>query len=106
MENREQTAIGVAGLVFALAAPTVYTLARLYEVARGGGSDPALVLRAVHTGFYWRSIIAAWAGGVVAITVYALLRNDARALARAPRMLARLAVVLLPLAALSAYLRP
>ncbi|MCA9601471.1 MAG: hypothetical protein R3A78_09820 [Polyangiales bacterium] len=80
LTTRERFA--VAALVFAVAAPTMYVVHRLYEVVRGGGEDPALVLAQAHIGFYWRIASATWLGGTIAAAFFALARNADRARAR------------------------
>ena len=54
--------------------------------------DPAIVLFSEHAGFFWRALIAAYAGGMTALLTWAL---SARHAARIARVLARA----LPLAA-------
>lgn len=67
-----------AALAFAVVAPVAYLVQRVVERAITGIDDPLLVLRQVHTAFYWRCATAAWWGAIAAILV---LRG-----ARAPRL--------------------
>jgi hypothetical protein len=92
--------IAIAALAFGVATPVTYVLERMLEWASGENGDPRLVLRTLHTAYYWRAIVAFWWGGVVAILVYVWLSTD-RAPARTLRVLGILASVLLPLAILA-----
>lgn len=103
-ENR-RSAAAAAGLVFGLAASLTYLAERLYEQARGEASDPTLILKTLHTVYYWRVAIAAWWGGVVALIAYTAFRR-AGASERRTQRLALLAAALAPALALAFYLYP
>lgn len=79
-----QSALCVAALAFGVSTPVTYALERLVEWARGEHGDPRLILRTLHTTYYWRAVLAFWWGGVVAILVYAWLvsRGDPERMAR------------------------
>lgn len=64
--------IALAGLAFALTAPTTYFLERGYEVLRVGRIDPSLILQSSNVDYFWRLIIASWWGGATALGVYLL----------------------------------
>lgn len=99
-------AIAGAALVFAVVAPATYMLERLYEYARGQATSPILILRTMHTVYYWRAGIAVWWGLMVAFMAYARFRrSDGDVDARARRIAAAAAVVV-PLVALSAWFFP
>src|SRR5262245_686807 len=89
--------ISIAALWFGVTAPTVYALLRLYEVARGEAIDPVLVIRQVHSAYYFRCALAVWFAAFVALHVF-----------RAPLSLSltRAAAILVPLATLVAWLAP
>jgi hypothetical protein len=97
--------VAVAALVFALTAPLTYALVRVYERARVGVFDPALVLRSTHVDYLWRAAIASWWGATCALVVWLALRSRAAPASLATRLaaagLAAGAVV-----AVLAWLRP
>lgn len=70
-ESTRSSALALAGLAFALAAPSSYLLQRIFERLRGGTFDPSLIVQEPTATFYWRFGIASWSGGVVAIAAFA-----------------------------------
>jgi len=90
--ERRGASAGLAGLLFALAAPATYFAERLLEHARGEAGDPRLVLATLHTVYYWRLAVAVWWGGVVAALAVALLTPSARVV----RATCLMALVMLP----------
>jgi len=110
----ERARIAVASLVFALGAPLVYAALRGFEQLRGGASDPTLIVRALHTTYYWRVSLSAWAAGLAALIVFGTLRapraatgaDPAFAEKRLARRLSVLALVVVPLSALFVWVRP
>jgi hypothetical protein len=90
-----------------LSAPSIYVLLRLYEQARGMHSDPTLIMRALHTAYFWRAAIAAWTGGLVAVIAYVLIvRSSSDRAATLAQRLGVTALMLVPALAVAAYLRP
>ncbi|MBI4954446.1 MAG: hypothetical protein HY908_20645 [Myxococcales bacterium] len=67
---RRSSAAGA--LAFGLGASASYMLLRALERVRDGALSPGLVLRASHVGFVWRTAVALWLGGLVALVVQAL----------------------------------
>ncbi len=102
-ERREKMA--AAGLVFALVAPAIYGLERAVEWLQGEAGDPRLVLRTLHTAYYWRVAVALWGGGLVAILFYASLVRAGDP-ARVAGRVRGLALVLVPLLVLLALRWP
>ncbi|MCC6214596.1 MAG: hypothetical protein IT376_06990 [Polyangiaceae bacterium] len=93
VERRERIAIG--GLVLAWVTPSTYAAQRVLEVALGEAGSPAMVLRAVHTMYYWRAGVALWWGITAAVLAAAWLERRPQHLAPAGRWLG----YLLPLTA-------
>ncbi len=56
-----------AALVFGLLVPTTYVFERAYEWLRGETGDPRMILRSLHTAYYWRVGVAVWWGVAVAL---------------------------------------
>lgn len=86
--RRERAAL--AGLVLAIATPLTYSAQRCLEWALGEGGSPAMVLRAVHTVYYWRAGVALWWGVAAAGLGLAWLRRHPERAAGAGRWLALL----------------
>ncbi len=97
--------ISVSALVFGVATPVTYAAERAVEWARGETGDPRMILRSLHTAYYWRAGIALWFGGVAAILVYAWLSRG-RDPSPAARTLAIAACILVPLMLLSSWRFP
>lgn len=107
-EARDQRAlrVAVAGLVFALVGPLTYTLLRVYDWARGHDGDPRMILRTLHTAYYWRVAISLWwAIAVAALVAWQLGRIEAREKGVA-RGVAMAAMVLVPLLVLFHFAVP
>ncbi len=62
----------VAAMAFASVAPVAYLVQRLLDRARGVAFDPTSVVSEPHVAFYWRCAIAAWWGGLAALTAHAI----------------------------------
>lgn len=106
MTEHGRSRLATAGLVFALAGPVTYTLLRLYEWARGHGGDPRMILRSLHTAYFWRVAISLWwAIAVAGLVAWQLgrveLRDD-----RLARAVAVAAVVVVPLLVLFHFAVP
>lgn len=100
------SAVAAAALVFGLAAPATYTAERLYEYLREPMTSPVLILRTLHTVYFWRAGVAVWCGLLVAAIAYAHFRRaPERGEARA-RRLALATVIVVPLLALAAWVFP
>jgi hypothetical protein len=69
--------LALAGLVFAVAAPAIYVAQRVYQRARSGEVDPALILESTHVDYLWRVAVATWCAGACALVVV-LWRGDER----------------------------
>ncbi len=106
--ERRNAAVAAAALVFAVGAPVTYAAERLYEYARGEASNPLLILRSLHTVYYWRVAVAVWWGLMLAVFAFLHFMRDERDPAdeRRARMLALAALVLIPLVALAAFVFP
>jgi len=106
--ERRGAAIAAAALVFAIGAPVTYALQRLYEYARGEAANPILILRTLHTVYYWRVAVAVWWGLMLALFAFLHFMRDERDPAdeRRARWLAIAALVLIPLVALVAFVFP
>lgn len=105
-ENDERRRnVSVAGLAFGLATPLTYALERALEWARGEHGDPRLILRSLHTAYYWRAAVAFWWGGVIAFLVYAWLKSG-RDPVRFARAIGLVAVIALPLFLFAAWRFP
>jgi len=98
--------IAVGALVFALAGPLTYAVERAYEWSRGETGDPRLVLRSLHTVYFWRIGIAFWWAIVVAILVSTLLRSAEHRQEVVASWLSRIAIVLVPATVLLHFLLP
>ena len=105
-DEQRAHALSVAGLVFALAAPIIYAAARGFELVRGAASDPTLIIRALHTAYYWRAALAAWAAGLAALVVFAWFKRGPVGVERIARGLGVAALVALPCAALFVWFLP
>lgn len=74
----------VAGL---LAATALYAVTRAVQAALLPEPDPALVFYSEHAGFFWRSLVVGYAGGMAAFVAWIFAGRDearvARSLARA-----------------------
>lgn len=66
----DRTALSLAALAFAVSAPVLYILQRLFEQSRGIPGNPGMVLRTAHTAYFWRVSIALWCAGLLAMLVY------------------------------------
>ena len=99
-ESRRER-LAVAGLVFALVAPLTYALERLLEWAQGENGDPRMLLRTLHTAYYWRVSLALWAGVLVAALVSSSFSAD-----RFARSLRQVALCLIPLIVLAFWRWP
>lgn len=64
-----------AALAFAMVSPVAYMAQRMVERWVFGDVDPTLVIRQVHTAFYWRCATSAWWGTVAALLVLHGLRT-------------------------------
>ena len=106
--ERRRGAIAAAALVFAISAPVTYAAERLYEYARGEASNPILILRTLHTVYYWRVAVAVWWGLMMALFAFLHFMRDERDPAdeKRARMLAIAALILIPLFALLAFVFP
>lgn len=106
--ERRRGATAAAALVFAIAAPVTYAAERLYEYARGEASNPILILRSLHTVYYWRVAVAVWWGLMLALLAFLHFMRDERDPAdeRRARLLAVVALILIPLVALVAFVFP
>jgi len=104
-EQRRRT-LAVAGLVFSLVVPATYCLERAYEWLRGETGDPRLVLRTLHTVYFWRAGIAFWFGIAVAIVVVALRAGSEVEEERTARILGLAALAVVPAVVLFAFLVP
>ncbi|MCA9622311.1 MAG: hypothetical protein KC731_24975 [Myxococcales bacterium] len=71
----DRAVAAIAALGFAVGAPVAYAAQRIFERLRSGASDPALILRTSHSAFIWRTVIAMWCGGLVALSVHRLARR-------------------------------
>jgi hypothetical protein len=96
----DRARVSIAALWFGVTAPAIYALIRLYEVARGEAVDPALIVRQLHTAYYYRCALALWFAAFVAV---ALADADPE---RSSRRLRLAALIAVPLAALAAWLAP
>ena len=109
-EDSEQRggAVAASALVFAIAAPVTYAAQRLYEYARGENGNPILILRTLHTVYYWRVAVAVWWGLMLALFAFLhfMRQEGAPAHERRARGLAIAALVLIPLVALAALVFP
>jgi len=104
--DRRRRKLAVSGLVFALAVPATYCLERAYEWSRGETGDPRLVLRTLHTVYFWRAGIAFWWGIVVAILVFSLRDGSEAREGAAARALGWAALAMVPAVVLFAFLVP
>ena len=57
-------------LVCAFLSPCVYLLQRIVERMLNPSAHPLMVLREVHTGYYWRAAGALWWAGLVSTVVF------------------------------------
>lgn len=103
--DERRHALSVAALTFGLATPLTYALERAIEWARGEHGDPRLILRTLHTAYYWRAAVAFWWGGAVALLVYAWLKSE-RDPTRFARTLALMAVITLPAFVFASWIFP
>jgi hypothetical protein len=104
--DQRRRKLAVAGLVFSLVVPATYCLERVYEWSRGETGDPRLVLRTLHTVYFWRAGIAFWWGIAVAVVVLSLRGGSAANEERTSRILGLAAVALVPAVVLFAFLVP
>lgn len=102
-EIRERWA--VVALVFGLAVPVTYVAERLYEWLRGETGDPRMILRSLHTAYYWRVGVAVWWGVVVALVLTILLARRGNT-ADVRRVVSWAAVVLVPLLLVCTFVYP
>lgn len=102
--ERERLAVG--GLVFALVVPATYMLERALEWVHGEAGDPRLVLRSLHTAYYWRVAVALWCGGLCAALVCSLLGRGSRDPSRLAARVRLLALGLVPLVVIVALRWP
>ena len=106
LEDRRALSVSVASLVFALGAPVVYASARAFEQLRGMASDPTLIIRALHTAYYWRAALSLWAAGLLALVVFATLRGETVDQENAARRLRVFALVVVPCTAAFLWFMP
>jgi hypothetical protein len=104
--DRRRAALAIAGLVFGLCAPAFYVLQRIYEAARGEGIDPASILRQAHASYYYRALLAVWFAAFIATLVYRSSRRHDIDLDRRAHRIALLALVVVPLCSVVAWLVP
>jgi Na+/phosphate symporter len=105
-KSRRRAALALAGLAFGVSAPLFYVVQRLYEAARGQAIDPASILRQAHTSFYYRALAAVWFAALIAALVYRSSRNEDADAERRARQLGLLALIVLPLCSIAAWLVP
>lgn len=100
--------MALAALAFAVSAPGAYVAQRLYEVWWVGApsSNPALVIRAAHTAFYWRAATATWWGGLIAAIAYGAVRYAGRSGRRAAWLVTRGAIAWIVLLVVLAWAVP
>jgi hypothetical protein len=98
--------LAIAGLAFSLVVPATYCLERAYEWSRGETGDPRLVLRTLHTVYFWRAGIAFWWGIVVAILVFSLRDGSEAREERAAKALGWVALATVPAVVLFTFLVP
>jgi hypothetical protein len=103
---QERTALALASLVFAVAAPLAYLAERYFERLRSGRVSPQLILSEVHAGFYWRATLAAWFGGFIAALVWRMLRDSGHGARPRPAWMIPAIVAIAPLAILWALRFP
>lgn len=104
--ERRSAAVAAAALVFAIGAPATYAAERLYEYARGEASNPVLILRTLHTVYYWRVAVAVWWGLMLALFSFLHFVRQEGEPERLARALAIAALVLVPLIAVVAFVFP
>lgn len=104
--DSRRNAVAGAGLVFALAVPVTYALERAWEWSRGEGGDPRLLLRTLHTVYFWRVAIAVWWGLFVALVAFAWLGRVNPSEAKLGRALQLVVALALPLIVLFSFLVP
>jgi hypothetical protein len=73
--NRTVRAAGLGFAAFACGAAVAYALARVIQVAFFPEPDPRTVLVVTRIGFFWRALIAGYAGLLAAIGAVALDRR-------------------------------
>lgn len=75
-ERRERA---VAALACGLESAVVfYALIRIIQALISNEPNPATVMQSAHAGFFWRSWIAAYGGGFVALAVAFMARSTQR----------------------------
>jgi hypothetical protein len=95
--------LALAALTGLTTSLVLYPIARVVSMWIAPEPDPALVLWSEHAGFFWRSWMAAYAGGMAAFVGWILAGRDAGRLARA---LSRAVVVGAALLAAQALFSP
>ncbi|GAB4215189.1 MAG: hypothetical protein OHK0013_40540 [Sandaracinaceae bacterium] len=96
---------GTATAIAAIAASVAYVVAGVYERIVAGETDPFLIVRDIHFGYYHRAALAAWIGGTAGLVALRLLDEPGR-IARAERALTRATVPLVLALAVVTYLVP
>ncbi len=80
--------LSLAGAIGALTSAAGYVLATMYEQLVAGPTDPFLIVRDIHFGYYHRAALAAWIGGVGALVAFRLIDQPSR-VAAAERWITR-----------------
>jgi hypothetical protein len=101
----EQAARGAASAIAATTAAVAYVVAGVYERIVAGETDPFLIVRDVHFGYYHRVGLAAWIGASAGLVALRLLDVPER-VARAERAITAAALPLVIVLAIVAYLVP
>lgn len=99
--TRRATALAVG----ALSASSFYVIATIYEQIVAGPTDPFLIVRDVHFGYYHRAVLAAWLGGVAALVAWRSLDAPER-VARVERWVTTLTLPLVVLLGIAATVFP
>jgi len=93
--DRPRLALAVAS--GCVASALLYPLLRVAQLALFTEPDPTLVLWSEHSGFFWRSWIAAYGGGAIAFAAWLLAgrapERTARGIARAVTLVVVVIVV-------------
>ena len=66
-----------------LIAAAFYAVMRAVQVGFVAEPDPATVMWSAHSGFFWRALIAGYAGGMAAFVIFVAIRGCETAAARA-----------------------
>lgn len=91
--------------VGALVASTAYVVATIYEQIVAGPTDPFLIVRDVHFGYYHRAGLAAWTGGAAALACAQIVTSSS-AIARIERLVTAWTIPWTLALAVLAYLFP